>query len=176
MSDTLTFRPRFRFHSEQTAEEFASNIVNHEGKSDTTVRVRKMKNGLELYFPEKERHLWTPHMEIKLEQDEEHAQKHLLARCLIAPSPTIWTFLMFAYGLAGFLGFVGLTLGMSQWTLKKPMWGFWMLLASLVMIFLVYLASYEGKRLSRSEMFELKKFVDDALGCDCIELAEKSMA
>jgi len=31
----------------------------------------------------------------------------------------------------------------------------------------------EGKRRSRDDMRTLKRFVDDALGCDCIRLADE---
>lgn len=61
---------------------------------------------------------------------------------------------------------------MSQWTLEKPIWGIWVLLAGILGMALMYFISYEGKKLSRDEMIQLKQFVDEALGCDCIALAD----
>jgi len=78
---------------------------------------------------------------------------------------------MFFYGFFGFLAFVGLTLGLSQWTLQKTMWGFLLLPAALLGMLLMYFISYEGKKLSRDEMIALKGYVDSALECDCFKLS-----
>ncbi len=177
MSDTLAFRPRFKFHSELSMSDINDKIVKHSKQpQEPLIEVQKVQNHLVLSFPKADRHFWTPHMDINLEEDPDHPHRHVLTRCLIAPSPTVWTMFTFVYGFFGFLGFVGLTLAMSQWTLKKPIWGLWLLLASVIGVVAMYLVSYEGKRLARDEMYALKKFVDDALGCDCIRLAEEQTA
>ncbi|GAB5539918.1 MAG: hypothetical protein Salg2KO_20210 [Salibacteraceae bacterium] len=173
MSDTFEFRPRYKFHSDLTIEEVSTRILDHSPSTESHIGVKTVQGHLVLKFTADVSHFWTPHMDVNLEIDPDHEDKKVLVRCLIAPAPTVWTMFMFAYGLFGFACFVGLTLSMSQWTLEKPIWGFWILLAGLIGIGLMYFTSYEGKKLSRNEMIQLKQFVDDALGCDCIALAEK---
>ena len=69
---------------------------------------------------------------------------------------------------------MGLTLGLSQWTLNKPMWGFWILPAALVGVVGMWYASLNGKKLAQDEMWMLKHFVDEALGYDCFKMASMS--
>lgn len=168
----LEFRPRFKFRTPLTIDSIKQKLLS---ESETTASqgliLRKAKDHLVLDIANEDRHFWSPHMDISLEMDE--YSDLTLVRCLIGPSPTVWTMFMFFYGFFGFLAFVGLTLGMSQWTLKKDMWGFWLLPVALVGMLIMYFVSYEGKKLSRDEMRKLKLFVDRALNCDCFVLAEE---
>ncbi len=172
MSDTLEFRPRYKFHSDMAIEEISQRILDHKPADQQGIHVKTVQGHLVLQFAPELSHFWTPHMDVNLEVDPDHDFKKVLVRCLIAPAPTVWTMFMFAYGLFGFTCFVGLTLSMSQWTLEKPIWGIWVLLAGILGMALMYFISYEGKKLSRDEMIQLKQFVDEALGCDCIALAD----
>jgi len=108
-------------------------------------------------------------MEINLDQESDQC----MVRCMIGPMPTVWTLFMFIYGFFGFAAFVGLTLGLSQWTLNKPMWAFWIVPAALLGMTLLYFISKQGKKLAEQEMWFLKHFVDEALGCDCFEESTK---
>ena len=170
MSDS-GFRPRYKFYSSDTPAEIKDAIIKHsKEKNPDNIIVRTTQGHLVLDIPNNERHFWSPHMDVNLEVDQEVGQT--LVRCLIGPSPAVWTLFMFFYGFFGFMAFVGLTLGMSQWTLKKDMWVFWFLPIALIGMLLMYFISFEGKKLSKNEMYRLKHFVDDALGCDCIALAD----
>lgn len=169
------FRPRYKFHSPLSAAELQHSIVKAAKENNPNqIIVRKVRDHLVLDIANDHRHFWSPHMDINLEFDPE--VKATLVRCLIGPVPTVWTLFMFFYGFFGFMAFVGLTLGMSQWTLKKPMWGLWLLPVSAAGVGLMYYISYKGKQLSQDEMFQLKSFVDDALGCDCLSLSDEQAA
>jgi len=172
---TLEFRPRFRFLSPLSVEAIA-NLLLKESSSDSSkgLVLTKAKDHLVLDVHNELRHFWSPHMDVSLEKDEDSEQT--LVRCLIGPSPTVWTMFMFFYGLFGFLAFVGLTLGMSQWTLKREMWGFWFLPVAAIGMIVMYFISYEGKKLSHDEMRNMKQFIDRALDCDCFALSEDQKA
>jgi hypothetical protein len=132
--------------------------------------LRRRHDHVVLDVQAEQRHFWSPHMDVSVEKDED--SDLTLVRCLIGPTPTVWTMFMFFYGFFGFMAFVGLTLGMSQWTLQKDMWGFWLLPVAGIGMGLMYFISYEGQKLSRNEMRMMKRFVDRALECDCFALAE----
>lgn len=164
----LEFRPRYKFKSPLTIEEIASRVMKTvESENPDGLLLKKVHDHLVLDIPEEARHYWSPHMDINLEKEGDDT----IVRCMIGPSPTVWTMFMFFYGFFGFASFVGLTLGMSQWTLKKSMWGFWVLPVALLGMVAMYFISYEGKKLARDEMRTLKKFFDGALGCDCFQLS-----
>jgi len=136
--------------------------------------LRKRKDHIVIDISNEERHFWSPHMDVSVEHDT--YEDKTLVRCLIGPSPTVWTMFMFFYGFFGFLAFVGMTLGMAQWTLKKDMWGSWFVRIALLGMLVMYFISYEGKKLSHDEMRSMKNFIDRALGRDCFALSEEQRA
>jgi len=168
----LEFRPRFRFHTPLSTDDVIRRVETYFDTSGTDdVVINNVKDHIVVEIPIAKRHFWSPHMDVNLEFDD--FENQTLVRCLIGPSPTVWTMFMFFYGFFGFMAFVGLTLGMSQWTLQKPMWGFWFVPAALIGMALMYGISYEGKKLAHDEMRALKHFLDRALDCDCFAIAEE---
>lgn len=169
------FRPRYKFHSPLSTDALQQAIVSKakENNPDKVI-VRKVRDHLVLDIANEHRNFWSPHMDVNLEFDPD--VKATLVRCLIGPVPTVWTLFMFFYGFFGFMAFVGLTLGMSQWTLNKPLWGLWLLPIAALGMLLMYYISYLGKQWSKNEIYQLKAFVDDALGCDCLALADQQAA
>ncbi len=173
MSYTPEFRPRFKFELARDNQEISDSILNY-AKADSGLHVRKTHHHIILSYPIAQRHFWSPFLDISIEQESKSEPS--LIRCLIGPAPNIWTMFMFIYGLFGFVGFIGLTLGLSQWTLKTDMWGFWLILVSAVGMIAMYLVSLEGRKLAKYEMMALKHHIDEALGCDCFKLHDEFMA
>lgn len=169
MSNELAFRPRFRFRTPLKINEIAEKIKS-KSKLEGDPTIKHVQDHLILTIPAAKRHYFSPQMDISLEIDAE--ENLTLVRCLIGPMPTVWTMFMFFYGFFGFVAFVGLTLGMSQWTLEHNMWGFWLLPVAFLGMLLLFFVSLEGKKLAKQEMLDLKVFVDEALDCDCFQLAE----
>ena len=164
----LEFRPRYKFKSPLSTVDITTRVEKSiDTDNPENLLLKKVHDHLVLELPPESRHYWSPHMDVNLEEEGGET----MVRCMIGPAPTVWTLFMFFYGFFGFASFVGLTLGMSQWTLNKEMWGFWILPAALVGMTVMYFISYEGKKLARDEMRTLKQFFDRALGCDCFQLA-----
>jgi len=116
----LSFRPRFKFHSELSLEELSERLMKYAKTAPLdNIRMKKVRDHFTLEITEKYKHFWSPHMDVNMEHDQEEGKA--LVRCMIGPTPAVWTMFMFFYGFFGFLAFVGLTLGLSQWTLKKDM-------------------------------------------------------
>jgi len=168
----LEFRPRFKFQTPLSIEELTRRITERiETNNPEGLLLKKVQDHLVLDMSVEQRHYWSPHMDVNLEVDPDNGLTTV--RCMIGPSSTVWTMFMFFYGFFGFAAFVALTLGMSQWTLQKQMWGFWILPVALLGIAAMYFVSYEGKKLAHDEMRTLKHFMDDAMGCDCFKLSEQ---
>jgi len=77
---------------------------------------------------------------------------------------------MFIYGL---FGFVGLSLGMSQWTHQKELWGFLLLPVSLAGMLIMYLVLAQGKKMAKDDMMDLKLYVDKMFQCDCFVMLDE---
>lgn len=125
-----------------------------------------------LNFPHNGSEAWTPQMDINF---EEVPKGGTLVRCLIGPTSGIW--MLFAAGYVGLtlLGLTGITLGVAQAMLHRTPWGFYAVPFVLpCLAFMVYLER-TGRARAQDDMRLLKDFVDQALGCDCLKLAEEQM-
>lgn len=104
------------------------------------------------------KHFWSPQLDISLEEIE---NQKTIVRCLVAPEAGVWTMFMFIYTITGFAAFIGLMLGMSQWSLERDLWGFYVALGSLVLGIVFYFIAQFGKKLADEEMRSLKKIILD---------------
>lgn len=167
MNTTPNFRPRFKFVLEldsfQIAEKLSQYVQQNESVSPT-----KSYNHFIRAHRRAFRHYWSPFLDINIEQEVEKGPS--LVRCLNGPAANIWTMFMFIYGL---FGFVGLSLGMSQWTHQKELWGFLLLPVSLAGMLIMYLVLAQGKKMAKDDMMDLKLYVDKMFQCDCFVMLDE---
>lgn len=168
----LEFRPRFRFVTPLAKQEVIDRIeARLKLDNPNQLWLKNADYHLLLSFPQRAVHAWTPQMDIGLDTPDP-PQQGTLVRCLIGPGPGIWMLFMAGYLGATLIALTGITLGVAQLALKHNAWGFWGVApAALLAVVLLYLAR-EGRSKATEEMRILKRFVDDALGCDCFKLAE----
>ena len=165
------FRPRFKFESDLQGAAITERIS--ERLRQDNPRGLWLKNAhyhILLSFPRKSAEAWTPQMDINF---EDLPNGRTMVRCLIGPSPGIW--MLFAAGYIGFtlLALTGITLGAAQYMLHQPPWGFYGVpVLLLCMVGMIYMER-TGRKRALNEMRSLKEFVDQALGCDCLKLAEE---
>ena len=152
----LDLRPRFRIEVNNPENEVVDIVKNklkydNPHQFDSTI----IKDHLILRIKKDKRHYWSPQMDISLQAKEEGGT---IIRCLMAPEPNVWTMFMFFYAATGFGAFVGLMMGMSQWTLQRDMWGFYIFIAGLILGLIVYAIAQFGKGISKGDMTILREF------------------
>lgn len=170
MSHSPQFRPRFKFVLDIDSQQIAERFSDY-AKNTPQIQLARSRNHFIISHKKDLRKYWSPFLDISVEEEDENGPS--LVRCLIGPAPNVWTMFMFVYGFFGFIAFVGLTLGMSQWTLKKELWGFWFLPVSFLGVLAMYFVSAQGKKLAKDEMMDLKKHVDRIFNCDCFKLHDE---
>jgi hypothetical protein len=111
----------------------------------------------ELFLDDAKRRLWTPYLSVQAE-DEEGGGTRLHAR--FAPYPEVWTFFIFAYGVAWFGILFGGAFGYAQWASGEAAWGLWGVWLGLPAVVLLHVASGVGQRLGAPEMEELGRRLD----------------
>jgi hypothetical protein len=167
----LEFRPRFRFAAPFTPDEVKDLIRNHVASNNPHGLVLGgTGHHLVLTYPYQEQRSWTPQMDIDLELSEGRTW----VRCLIGPAPTIWMLFVGGYMLCTILALLGLSIGVSQQIVGAPAWGFWMVAPTPFIALGLWLLALLGKQRSRPAMHRMKRFVDEALGCDCLALAAQA--
>lgn len=155
----FVLRPRFRFEVD-LAESKVVEIIKKEvdklepGQFSSTI----VQAHLLLKIHPSKKHFWSPQMDVTVEEIEENKT---LIRCLIAPEASVWTMFMFIYTITGFAAFIGLMLGLSQWSLEREVWGFYVFLGSLMLGILFYFVAQFGKKLGKDEMILLTKIIDN---------------
>ncbi len=116
----------------------------------------------EIHVPGGERRLWSPHLSIRLDEDEDGAA--LFGR--FAPHPEVWTFFMFLYFGIVFLVVLGGILGYVQHVSGEASWGLWAVWVGVPALLLIHLASWVGQGLGQDQMAglarDLQRVVDRA--------------
>ena len=110
-------------------------------------------------FPDEQRSLLSPHLELELRDGEAGTVLH----GRFSPRPNVWTGFMALFFLLGMLGLCGLGYGFAQFMLDGPIWMMWSAPVSVALIAFIYGAAFIGQGLSNDEMFELRAFVECAV-------------
>ncbi len=170
----LEFRPRFRFRSPLTPEVIKQRIQDRVRENNPSrLRLGGTGHHLSLQFPPGAQRSWTPQMDLDVELEQLPGQKPMsIVRCQIGPMPTVWMLFVGGHMFLVVVALLGISMGASQQVVGTFAWGWWMALPTPFLALVLWLLAQEGKRRSKGEMGLLKHFVDDALGCDCFDLAE----
>lgn len=166
-SQSLALRPRFRFTSEmsrsQIIDKFRKELNENNPQGFTGVLT---DHHIQIRFPAHKHRLWTPYMEISLEENLQ--DNSTLVRVLLTPVSPIWTLIAFLLIVTSTSIFISLMLGVSQLMIEQEPWGFYVAGLCTVFLLLLYLIARQGRVLARKEMPELKKFADQVFECDCL--------
>ncbi len=157
----LRLRPRYYFKAEESMAQLQAKIKFALAEANPLhLKYRSTKNHITVFFPPKEKHFWSPELDINFEKK---GKNETFIRILISPSPSIWTFFMFIYTVGGLLISAGFAVGFSQYALKKSTWALFFIPAGAAIIALTYLAGQFGKYKAEKQLRELKDFFDAAL-------------
>jgi hypothetical protein len=127
---------------------------------DATPRTRRCQSRgrcAELFVDDEDRHLWSPYLSVQAEPAP-GGRTRLHGR--FAPHPEVWTFFMFAYGVAWFAVLFGGALGYAQWASHEAAWGLWGVWVGLPMVAALHAVSELGQRLGHEQMVELRERLD----------------
>lgn len=169
--DVPGFRPRFRFESDMDAAMITDRIGQRlQAENPRKIWAKNTRDHVTLAFQPNGAEAWTPEMDLSFEALE---NGNTMVRCLIGPSPGIWMLFAGGYLALILLGLTAITLGVAQLMLKHAAWGFYLVPVVVLGIGVLFYLERTGRRRARSDMHFLKDFVDKALGCDCLKLAEE---
>ncbi len=163
MSDPRV-RPRVKKFSNQTVETLIQRFQQSFDDSSNQFNGTVIQHHVIVKIPAEEQHYWSPELHLSIEEnDRDKAEGATLIRGNIGPKSTVWTMFMFFYVVVGVLGMFGGMVGLSQWTLDKNPWGFWFLLAALIIIMIVYISARIGRNMGQEQMHQLIQFLDELI-------------
>jgi hypothetical protein len=166
-TNDLKLRPRFHFNTSMSRDEIVEKFRKELSENNPHQFTGMLTDfHIQIKFPAHLHKLWTPHMEINLEENLQ--DKSTSVRVLLAPVSTIWTLIVFLGIVVSTSIFIGLMLGVSQWMIEQEKWGFYIVGFGSIVLALLYLIARQGRTLSRKEMPQLKEFADQVFECDCM--------
>ena len=152
-------RPRFRMDLPFTQENALERINEAFDGCETCCTGTIVQHHVNLTVIEEERHFWSPHIHLLVEEEAEKT----IVRGLIGPNPHVWTMFMAGYASLAFGGLFAAGLGFAQVQVKgSSPWGFYILPFLLVAAMFLYAFSFVGQRLAFEQVHELLKFIAGA--------------
>lgn len=167
MSDAPRLRPTFTIPLGPGREEAIERI--REGLSSAVPASRWIGKGrwAEIHVPGEERHIWSPHLSIRIDDFDAHhraaglpADTRSVLFGRFAPRPEVWTGFVFLYASVAFLALLGGIFGYVQWVSDEPAWGFRAVAFGVPILAALHLASWLGQRWSHDQMVELQAVLE----------------
>jgi len=155
----IVLRPRF-FQDLDVPSEKALETFEKKGTSCTIFKISRIDHHVFIRIPKKEQHFWSPQLHLEI-YDVDDSPK---LKGLFGPSPTVWTFFMFAHFIVA-ISFIGAGI----WMYVNISLGENYLYAIIAMVFLfitwfvLYFAGRLGKEAGKKEMHRLYEFMKRTL-------------
>ncbi|MDR9418406.1 hypothetical protein [Gracilimonas sp.] len=163
MDDHIHFkriRPRIYVETELSKKEINERIKKHLKEAECSCSGKSTEGYATFCPPENEQHFWSPQLTITLDTEDEKTY----IRGLYGPKPSVWTLFVFFYATIAFAALIVTMIGLSFWTLNKPITILW-LVPVLVIVFLsLYLVAYFGQKLGHKQMTNLHRTLEKCLG------------
>ena len=157
-----SLRPTFEFELPYDCEIVAARLgqeLRSEAARTTNIFFGKYA---ELHIPSKDIRLWSPHLSLYLEGNEDHTR----VICRLGPRQEIWTFVWILYLALTFLAFFAVIYTISLWSLGQYTWFGLFPPIAMLGIGLIYLASRVGQSWSSDQMHLLRE--------ECAKLFQRS--
>lgn len=158
--DTPRLRPTFDIALDQDPDAAMTALRARLEKGPRTGRCQSRGRCAELFVEDEDRHLWSPYLSVHAEPAPDGGAR-LHGR--FAPHPEVWTFFLFAYGLAWFAVLFGGAFGYAQWASGEPAWGLWGVWVGLPLVVLLHAVSALGQKLGEGQMVALRARLETLL-------------
>jgi hypothetical protein len=147
-------RPKFEFTFPilpAHAIELLQGIMDN---NDHPIEGRVAGNHLMLVIPIKDRHFWSPWLNLEARthraHDSDDTITHIKGR--FSPNPSVWTGYMMTYSSLAVLAFLTVMFGVSQAIMGSSPWTFQFLIPILFIAGVMYWSSLVGQKLAHDQM------------------------
>ena len=151
-------RPRFVLRSNVKVDKIISEI-NLGIEADHSVSGSIRGDYAVLRIPIKNRHYWSPELQVRVEEDEFCENQSTLIQCLVGPRSSVWGLFVFLYGVIGIIALIGGIYGASHYQLGKESIFIWFFPIGIILIPTIYVLAKIGQKKGRDQMLHLISFV-----------------
>jgi len=153
-------RPTFELRSELSSPQIIARIrASLAAAKGSIVAVLIQDDLVELVPHRSEVHFWTPQLRLDLEENDGTTR----IRARFAPHPNVWVSYVAVHAIGAFATIAAAVTGYSQYLLGQSPWALWALPVSPVLAALVWALAFVGQGLGAEQMYDLRRFVEEAL-------------
>ncbi len=156
-------RPQFQFRTNCTPETAFIRLRDSLNSTDEPVTGKVFPDSAVLKIPPSEIHVWTPQLQVSIEPDDTTG---CTVHGLLGPRPSVWSLFVASYSFFGFLGVMGVIIGLSQVSLGQASYALWSGPISILAVLATYAVARLGRKIGRPQSRRLKTFLEEAL-FDC---------
>lgn len=155
-------RPRFHQVVESPPETFRERLVTQLRQEEDRFEIKSFPDFVCLRIHERERHFWSPRLNLSLEPGEEGKT---IIHGIYGPNANVWSLMLFSYLIVGFLGIIAGVIAVSQWMIDSGQtWGLWLLGIAVAGLVALYLIAQVGQKLGAQQTFLLHQTYEAAVG------------
>lgn len=155
--DSPRLRPTFDLDLDLDPDDAMAALRRRMESAPRSRRCKSKGRCAEFFLADDERRFWTPYLSVQAEDAPEGGTRF---HGRFAPYPEVWTFFMFAYGVAWFAVLFGGAFGYAQWASGESAWGMWGVWIGLPLVLALHAGSALGQRLGADDMDELRSRFD----------------
>ena len=158
---SFLIRPRFSQVVEFDAEAVRIKLAERIEQDGGRVEMKSFPDYLCLRIPERDRHFWSPRLNLSLESTDEG---RTVIEGIYGPNGNVWALYLYGYLIVGSIGLFSGILGFCQWTLGNHPWGLWIFAVMLTAAVSLYLVAQVGQKLAAWQTFLLHQTYESAIG------------
>ncbi|MBQ4821666.1 GTP-binding protein [Aquimarina sp. MMG016] len=158
-SKNIALRPRF-FQDLDVSSEEALEAFELKGASCKDFKISRIDHHVFIRIPKKEQHFWSPQLHLEIYDVDDQPK----LKGLFGPSPTVWTFFMFAHFIvatcfigAGIWMYVNISLG------HEYIYPILAMVLLFITWFVLYFAGRLGRDAGKKEMQALYNFMENTI-------------
>lgn len=156
---SFRLRPRFQHSTPHPPEEVQQMIAANLESASGTITGNVDIHYIVLKIPLKDRHYWSPQLNLTLEPLESGTKIY----GLYGPNPTVWAMFFFSYAAIGILALFISIIGFSQWALGLKAGILWFLPVLGGLAVILYLTAQLGQKKGAEQTFTLHQFYENTI-------------
>jgi hypothetical protein len=161
----LKMRPRFTVDARCSAKTLAAELAKHIADAEPPLEGHFDPAHCVLRIAKNRRYFWSPELDLTFDalDSGDEVGDGVRVRCLFTPRPAVWTAFAFVYSVISVAGLAGGLFGAAQLSLGRSPWALWVPVAAAAVIGAVYGATFIGQGLAATQMYELRRYLDEGL-------------
>jgi hypothetical protein len=163
MDTSIThIRPRFHITVPHKQSEVMDRLKEMVQNTPDNLKIKIVDNHIILDIVGEDVHYWSPHLNFRVEKDEENEDQCFVVG-IIGPRPPVLTLFMFIYFATGVIGFFISSYGVSKMLLDEYSKTIWAFPVAILFMLTAYRAGKYGEQLGKDQIELMKQFIRDVI-------------